>query len=347
MKPVIVRNHKTGEKEILVQDVADNLYLLNKKGIILWKIPLDEPIMGGVIQVDVYKNKKLQYLFNTKTKLYILDRLGNHVERFPVNLRFEASAGVVVFDYDHSRNYRICVPCVDKNVYLYNIEGNIIPGWEFKGCENSLTVSPQHFRDRTNDYIVFHDKYQLYILNRKGQSRVQPKMQFSASKQNKFWFTAKNDETKSSVTCTNTKGVVYHVYLNGDVDTVFFHTFSEDHFFMYRDLNSDGENDYIFLDGKKLEVYSHNKHLMFEHKFKNNIIDEPTFYVFSSSNHKLGVVDMESSKLYLFNSDGSMHQGFPLMGTSPFRISYIDNNAGHFNLFVGGEGNFLYNYEVK
>ncbi len=347
MKPVIVLNHNSNEKEIMVQDVNHNLYLINKNGIVLWKIPMDEEIVGEIHQVDAFKNRKLQYLFNTRTKIYLIDRLGNHVERFPVSLRSPASCGLALFDYDQSRDYRICVPTEDKQLYMYNIEGNLISGWEFEGSEHPLTIPPQHIRNKSKDYIVFHDKHRIYLLNRKGESRVQPKRQFSASKRNKFWFQVGSNDSKAVITTTDKRGVVFHTYLDGNVDTVFFHPYSENHFFMYRDFNADSKPEYIFFDNKRMEVYDENKKELMTYDFENNISVEPDYYKFSSSNHKIGIVDENAAKMYLINPDGSLHKGFPLTGSSPFSISYMDDHSDHFNLFVGGKGKFLYNYEVK
>jgi len=40
-----------------VQDLKNNIYLINRSGRILWKVRLNEPIMGNVEQVDYYKNR--------------------------------------------------------------------------------------------------------------------------------------------------------------------------------------------------------------------------------------------------------------------------------------------------
>ncbi|MEA1875198.1 MAG: DUF3352 domain-containing protein [Bacteroidota bacterium] len=347
MKPVIVKNHNTNKKEIFIQDVNHTIYLINRKGIILWKMPLEEEIISKIHQIDAFKNKKLQYLFNTKSKIYLIDRIGNHVDRFPVNLRSPASCGLALFDYDKSRDYRICLPTEDKKIYMYNIEGNLVSGFDFEGSEHPLSVPPQHIRNGNKDYIILHDKYRIYILNRRGETRVQPKQQFSASIRNQFWFSPNEQEKNAKLTTTDTRGVVYHTYLDGSVDTVFFRSYSESHYFMYRDFDADGNADYLFFDQKTMEVFDHFKRPMMNYQFENNITEEPAYYVFSSANHKVGITDRKAEKLYLINSNGELHKGFPLTGTSSFSISYMSDNSQHFNLFVGGKGKFLYNYEVK
>ena len=54
MKPAIVVNHNTGERELFVQDEGNTIYLIN-----------DVEINSEVYQVDMFKNGKLQYLFST------------------------------------------------------------------------------------------------------------------------------------------------------------------------------------------------------------------------------------------------------------------------------------------
>jgi hypothetical protein len=346
MKPAIVINHISGEKEIFIQDVNNTVYLINKNGLVLWKVPLDEQIVGEIYQIDAFKNGKLQILFNTASKLFLIDRNGNHVERFPVNLRSKATCGLSVFDYDKTRDYRIIIPCEDKKLYLYNAEGNIVTGWVFEKTEHTVTIPVQHIRNYKKDFIVAHDKYRTYILDRRGETRLQLKRQFSASN-NQYYYTKGNTAGKSKITTTDTKGVVYDIFFDGSIDTSFIKKFSPKHDFMYADFNTDGHTDYIFLDKNMLEIYNHSKEKIMEYKFENEIEHAPIYFKFSDTNHKIGVIDNQSNKIYMINSEGSLHKGFPLTGTSPFSISFMDSESGHFNLFVGGKGNFLYNYDVK
>ncbi len=46
IKPVLVINHNTREKEIFVQDAFNNIYLINGTGRILWKLKLNGPGYG-------------------------------------------------------------------------------------------------------------------------------------------------------------------------------------------------------------------------------------------------------------------------------------------------------------
>ncbi len=145
-KPVFVVNHQTKQNEVFVQDLRNNIYLINQVGRILWKVQLPEAITSEVFQVDYFRNGKLQLLFSTRNALYLIDRNGNFVEKYPVKLRSPATCGVSVFDYDSNRDYRLFIACEDKHVYAYTKEGNLLPGWEFDQIGKRSDPTGEHFR---------------------------------------------------------------------------------------------------------------------------------------------------------------------------------------------------------
>jgi hypothetical protein len=345
-KPALVTNHYTGENEIFVQDQNNKVYLINKVGRILWEKQLEEKIMSDVYQIDYYKNGKLQMLFNTKNKIHLIDRNGNYVERYPVRLPSPASAPLSVFDYENNKNYRIFVPCENKRVYDFSKEGDIIPGWQFDETDTQVDGRVQHFRVKTRDYIVFADEYQIYILNRRGQVRVKPEKQFARSPNNLFTLEPQNSRTQARLVTTDINGTIYYVYFNGEVKTSQIRTFSPDHHFLYQDMNGDGLKDLIFLEDNKLEVFENSNKKMFEYEFKTSIEGPPIYFHFSQKDRKLGLVSRDKNRIYLLNGNGKMHTGFPLQGSTRFSIGFLDESDNNFNLIVGNQFNFLYNYNV-
>jgi len=346
-KPALVINHYTKENEIFVQDLNNKIYLINKVGRILWKVQLDEKINSEIYQVDYYKNGKLQILFSTENKIHLLDRNGNYVERYPVKLRSSATAGISVFDYDKTLDYRIFIPCKNKNLYLYNIEGNLVNGWEFGQTDGHVSTPVQHFRINTNDYLIFADNSRVYILNRRGEERVHLKSQFVKSRNNQFIIETNNSEAEPRFITTDTASLVKFIYLDGSVESKQIDNYSSNHFFDYQDINADGFKDYIFLNENKLEVYKQNGSEIFDYKFDEKIDSSPVYYYFSYDDRKLGIVSRKSNEIYLFNSNGSIYEGFPLKGNTQFTIGYLENTSNQFNLIVGNQYNFLYNYSVN
>ncbi len=342
-KPKLVNNFHTNEKNIIVQDAYNNLYLINQAGKIQWKKQLKEQVISDIKEIDFYKNDKIQYVMNTANYIYMIDRIGNFVENYPIKLESEATAGLAVFDYDKTRLYRILIPCKNHKVYLFNKEGKVIKDWKFNQTESEVKQPIKHFKIDSKDYIVFADKLNVYILNRKGETRVKVKEQIEKSPQNTFIL----EKTKPQLVTTDVKGNIKCIDFNGNVTTKFIKELSPNHFFEYKDIDGNGSLDYIFLDKDKLQAFTQKKDKIFSYNFDADILLPPSIYQFSQKSYKIGVVDVQNSKIYLINGNGSLHEGFPLRGKTLFSIGYIYKNTNTFNLIIGGDENFLYNYEVK
>ncbi len=346
-KPRLVTNHNTGEKEIFVQDAGNTIYLLNNSGRILWKQKIGGPILGDVYQVDYYKNGKLQLLFNTREQLHLFDRNGNYVERYPVNLRSPATNGMALFDYEKSRDYRIALAGEDRGIYLYDKSGSLVKGWNVLKSEGMVTMSLKHFRVESKDYIVFSDHFTTYILNRKGETRVRVDKHFPLAPNANIILESNTTGIKPRLAVTDSLGGVRFIYFDGSVESVDLGTYSGEHYFEYSDLDGSGRREFIFIDGKELKVFNHDGSKKFSHTFKSEINHPPVIYQFSFGNKKIGMVSENRNELFLLNNDGSLYKGFPLMGSTPFSIGVINKSISKFNLIVGSDENFLYNYSVQ
>lgn len=166
-------NHTTNEHEILVQDDKFQLYLINAKGAILWKKALDEKIISSIHSVDIYKNGKFQILFNTETKIHLLDRNGEKLPNFPIFLPSPASAELSVFDYDNTRDYRILIPCSNKVIYNYTLAGKKSDGFATVRSEELVKLPIQYVSVGESQYLVALDvEGKIYTFSRKGVGRI-------------------------------------------------------------------------------------------------------------------------------------------------------------------------------
>lgn len=342
IKPAIVRNHRTNETETLVQDDKNNVYLINSLGRILWKLPISGRINSDIYQVDAYKNRKLQYMFSTSNKIYLLDRNGNNVENFPIRLKSPTKQGLSVFDYDKNRSYRIIVPSINKKVYLYDIKGNIIKGWKFQEAENEICSKISHIRVNTKDYIVFKDKFKVYILNRKGMRTARSK--YLKLSNNEIVFI---NGKSSYMLVTDIMATVYKIDFNGKVSKLkTSENISSKHLFTSTDLDNDSKPDFIFADGKKLTVFSGSNKII-DIKVGSNINSVPSIYSFSRRNKKIGFIDKKNSLAYLIDRKGNNYPGFPVLGNGEFSITFMRGKGSGFYMFVGSSDGGLYKYKVQ
>ncbi|WP_291862508.1 DUF3352 domain-containing protein [Marinilabilia sp.] len=345
IKPALVDNHYTQEKEIMVQDAGNNLYLINNMGRVLWKKPLDGPIMSEIYQIDFYRNNKLQYLFNTPTKLYLLDRNGNHVAKYPFSLPEKASSGLSVFDYDSNRDYRIFLPLNDRKVYLFDKTGARVPGWNIPQTEGIVSQPVQFFRSSGSDYIIFSDKYRNYIMDRRGNNRVTPQKSFVRNSKSPFFIEHPNSENAALVTTTTTGELAKIIVPSGR--TIISNTTNPEdpsHSFVLLHQN---DPKYVIITPQQITIFNSELKQTAAQKTDKRIQTIGDVYQFSATDHKIGLISEDSSLIYLYNSDGSLYKGFPLKGTSRFSIGFLKSSAYRFNLITGGENNYIYNYRVE
>jgi hypothetical protein len=342
-KPTFVINHNTQEKEIFIQDAANNIYLINSTGRILWKNSLPEQIKSEVFQIDILKNKKLQYLFNTRNYIYVVDRNGDNVYPFPIKLKSPATNGINIADFGKN-DLRLMIACEDKNVYLYTLQGNLDKMWKFAGTNHKVYQPIQYVNYEQKNYVFFADSLNIYILNKFGKEQIKLKEHFPINRNALLYFEPKNKETEARFVINDIFGNVKFIDLNGNVKTLRLEEKSSEHYFLYNDMDGDGLSEFIFVDKNYLTIYKRNKKVMLNYKLPSPPTYKPIYYEFPMAMHKIGLVC--GNKLLLIDREGNMPKGFPLNGISPFSISHLEKPIRKYYLITGNNNGYLINYEV-
>ncbi len=343
IKPFFFTNHNTGAKEIFIQDLSNNAYLINTAGRVLWKVPLKERITGQVYMIDYYRNGKYQLLFSGRNYLHVLDRNGNYVERYPVRLRSRASSPLALFDYDNNQNYRLVIAGEDKMVYSYEKNGSVVKGWKAFRTAGTVASEPTFYRVSGKDYIVVADESSLYFLDRSGNERLKLKAPVTKARGSTLRL---SPGSESYLVCSAPDGTVQDIYFSGNVTKFSLGQFSADHSFDFFDVDGDGFGEYIFIDKGILYIYDNNHGEMFRKDFKSGSVGGPINFIFSSADRKTGVFDIRKNLIYLIDSKGNVMSGFPLRGASMFSIGRL-TQSNDWHLIVGGTDRFLYNYKIE
>lgn len=347
-KPTFVKNHYDKDnKEIVLHDKANNFYLINNVGRVMWKIKLDAPILGEVHQIDYFQNGKYQYIFNTENKLYLIDRNGNTVKNFPINFRSKATNPVAIFDYDNNRNYRFFVACQDQKIYAYDKLGKLLKGWNLFKTDHLVTNALQHFRVDGKDYIVANDNMKDYILHRKGTIRVKTNNIYEHSTHNKIYLEKRTSSSEPRLVTTSNDGSLHYTYFDGRHEVKSVEKLSNQHYFEVGNLNQDEEYEYVFVDKNDLYIHNTQGKQILKKRFKKDISHQPHIYQFSNTLKKIGLTSKGENKIYLIDINGTPHPGFPLDGCTEFSIGFISNERSNFNLLVGSPDSYLYNYYVE
>ena len=343
-QPYFVKDHRTNNLKIVAFDTLNNMYLIDHDGNIEWKLNIGEKVISDVHTVDYYRNGKIQYLFNTENRIYLIDLLGRDVEGYPVTLREKATNGLAVFDYDNKRDYRIMLACDDNRVYNFDIQGKKIGGWKNPMAKGRITKPVQHLRDHGKDYIIIADEEgNIRITDRRGRDRINLKTPFLNAAHSEFYVNETN--SKGIFLTTDREGELVYIKDNGRIETTDFGTFSKDHYFLYEDFDNRGGKDFIYLDRSKLTVYDRFKNVMFTHTFENEIHSMPVIIPVSSREKLIGIVSKESGKIYLFDREGNLLSTPDHIGKTRMLVGSLKRD-GQLNMIVGS-GNTIYNYYFR
>ena len=206
--PYALNNHRSGTKDIIVQDQENTIYLISAGGKVKWSKNLEGKILGGISQIDSYQNNKFQMVFNTKSKLHVIDILGNEIDGFPIKFNYLASNPVSIFDYDDNKDYRFLIAGDDNKIHNYNISGTQVTGWIQPEISSIINRQLRHFAINGLDYILsIQNNGVIKLHNRRGGERYTVK--------NKVFLSSKSDFAIDKSFVIDSTSIVFEDTLRG------------------------------------------------------------------------------------------------------------------------------------
>jgi hypothetical protein len=95
-----------------------------------------------------------------------------------------------------------------------------------------------------------------------------------------------------------------------------------------------------------LYLYDNKRNEKLTKDFGSEDLGGPINFVFSATDRRIGVFDVNKKLIYLIDKNGELMNGFPLRGASMFSIGKLSEKSG-WHLIVGGTDRFLYNYKLN
>jgi hypothetical protein len=323
--PLFVKNHLSGEPEVLVQDETNALYLFNQAGQQLFKAEIAEKIESRPIQVDAFKDGALQYIFNTKNFIYLIDRNGNLAKGYPVKLKAPAQTNLAVLDYDNDLEYRLLITCENKHIYNYDIKGKPVSGWRHNSASDPTVHPFSHLLVSKKDYLITGESNgKIHLLDRTGKNRVTVKDRVEPSVNNHLQVFNSSESAFTGVYITDKQGLIHRISLEGEVKPMDLGKFSPEHRFIVSDLDKDGKPEFIFSDLNMLQVFDYKKQKVFEKRI-DPTATAPFLVDFGKAETAIGFCFKDPEQLVLFGSKGEMKEGFPLSGKSEFDLFKRDS----------------------
>jgi hypothetical protein len=318
--PQFFTNHRTRGKDVVVQDIQNQLYLISASGRILWKKQLDGAILGNIEEVDILRNGKKQLAFVTQNTFYVLDRTGKPVAPFPKKFKDKITQPLALFDYDNRRNYRFVI-VQGAAVMMFDSKGKTVTGFTFKKTASRIVLPPQHLRMANKDYILIAEENgKLNVLSRVGKDRIKVNKTFRfsempISREGTNFVVITQEHNKESISrsgkVTSTKLKV-----------------SQNYWFEVR-----GDNK-VTLDDNLLRINGKLIELPF------GIYTRPLIF---TSNRKtyITVSETQEKKVYVLDKSGTLLNGFPIYGNGLAALGDARNNGKNALVVKGNENEVL------
>lgn len=168
--PFTVKNSGTGKMDKFA--LQGGRLVLSEDDVPLWSVPFAGSLCGRAANVDFYANGKLQILFVSGRRLYMLDRLGNMVEGFPVELGKQVLLGPDVYDFNNARRYNIMVLNTDNTIDMYNLKGEKPASWQGITAVDKILGLPDYFTRGPKSYWAAHTASQTLVFSFYGGQPV-------------------------------------------------------------------------------------------------------------------------------------------------------------------------------
>ena len=299
--PIIVKNHFNNKNEIIVQDSENKLYLINNDGQVEWTKKINGKILREIYQIDSYKNGKLQYVFSTENNLFVIDRKGRNVGRFPLKFNDKITKPISIFDYDKNKNYRILIT-QNRELFMFDSKGKRVKGFEYKK-KSEIITKPKHFRISGKDVIVFKTIDELLILNRRGKIRIKPNGSYNYSDNEIYQY-------KNNLVSISNKNEVVKIDMKGDIkigESMSFNSklISSKNLLVTLQkniiANLSKETEIEFGNYDNLKIYNLNK------------------------NEFVSVYDSQNNNLYFLDKNLNIQDGFPIYSKSEANFNTYNN----------------------
>ena len=329
--PGIVKNHVSKGIEVVMQDSANNLYLLSKDLKTLWKKDIGGEIVDGIGQLDFYANGKLQLFFATAHDIHIIDRLGRYVEGFPKPIKTDGKLEYTqLVDYDKSKRYRYLFTDEKGNLVLTDKHGNLLEGWAPRRLNGRMLTSARHYRILGKDYfLAVGQNGTVNLMNRRGEMVKGFPMDLGIRPSGDISISIGSTLPSTNFTVVSKDGVKVQFGLNGQItkkEVLMKRTGSSD----FSLVKSITENSYVFLrvDAEKISILDADGKDLVEIENPGSTVWRLAYLEDRLKERYYCLYDEQQNFSYYLSGDGDFLLPQPLESTQLPSLYYDDKQKG-------------------
>jgi len=310
----LAENHTTKQQDIVVQDSSNVLRYLTPDGRQQWSMALPHRVTVANRQVDYFANDKLQLVFAVPGQLHVVDRLGNEVAPFPVNIPVQQPEFLEVIDYDNSKRYRFLITDAQGRIWMFDKEGKNLDGWKPLNAGEPLSAAARHYRIRGKDFMVaLRQDGQAMVYNRRGELLKGFPLNLGARPLGDVYLDAGTTLANSVFTCISREGIKTGFTVDGKIAfrEPLVKTTVTDKFWLVNEPNGKG---YITVrqSAVRLSLLSETGDELVVNDFVGNNPVKVKYFNLGAGKVFYTITDVQQQLTYVYDAQGEMLTAAPL-----------------------------------
>jgi hypothetical protein len=323
---------------LLASTASGRVYLIDENGNINGSTRINGEIMGEIASMNATNG--IYLVFNTADQLHKIDLTGQEAEGFPMDLEAAAVAGLTLVKYPDQKDYRVLVPGIDNKIYNFDESGKQVKGWKYPELPSTPAGSAIYLESDKKDYLIFTDaEGNILVTDRRGKERVKVKEHVNRAAHSGLYINRTN--SKGLFITTDQQGHLTYISSKGNIKKTVFGNFTNEHYFLYSDINGDGNRDFVYFDLKQLQVFDRFKKHLINIKLPERPASMPLI-IEGESKRKSFFYRGASGTIYQIDHKGRLQHTEQLVTGSRFS-AWRNNQNGMVFVMISGENNiFLY-----
>ena len=322
--PRSILNFLDQTEDVLIQDIENKLHLINSGGEKVFSYQLNAPIISDVFQVDYYKNGKLQILVATDSKIYGIDRLGNPLPGYPIDLADEQITHLNLLDYSNEKDYRYFISTAKGNLYLLDKVGKQLDGWNPLPIGEKTIAPPTHIRvpGKGDILLAQTEAGQFHLFSRRGEKLAGSPFSLGSNFNSPLLFKYEPTTKKSYLVGITSLGEIINSDLEGQI-SYRNQLIKEDKDHDFQLVQNPNQTGFVFVSRQynQVTVLDSSEKPLFsaKHSDKNLIYQ---YFDFGSNRQIFALTDLEQEFCYLYDLQGKLLTATPLESKGKIQITY-------------------------
>lgn len=316
---------------VFAADISNQLYAFDASGNLKWKKKLETEMLSEVFAVDMYGNGQRQYLLSTHSFVYLLDSAGANCGNYPIRLPAEATTGISWYVPINGQPARYYISCSNLRLFAYELSGKPLSGFSTPRLPG-IIVRPVYVNPVKNELILVDEGGTAFMMDMTGQRKYTFKGTVSLKEGTGFF---QLGQDSSLIGFVSSENEIYNVNGEGTIGKMELPV-SEDSVFSRAmgDLNGDGKADFVLAGNAGVRGVTADGVNLFRYRQDNRFEHTAIHQV----RGKTYISAISEGRLYLFQQDGSLIDGFPLPGQS-LPVTALTKEKSLLLLTLGGADN--------